>query len=252
MVQPLASAAAEAEPQSFYPKLTLAPPEVNTFDPLGPLCYHRIADSVQTWALAPLFSYTLDRATDFSEFDFLYPLIGYDQFGPEYRFHIIQLFSFSGGQTQSATNVNRFTLFPIYFQQRSAIPELNYTALLPIYGTLKNRLFRDEVHFVMLPLYVQSRKRDIVTDNYLYPIFHLRHGNGLRGWQFWPLIGREHKEITTKTNSWGESELVGGHDKLFVLWPFYLNQTSGIGTDNPQKIMTDSQKAATDALAKMK
>ena len=50
-----------------------------------------------------------------------------------------------------------------------------------------------------------------------------------------PLIGREHKEITTKTNSWGESELVGGHDKLFVLWPFYLNQTSGIGTDNPQK-----------------
>jgi len=92
-------------------------------------------------------------------------VIGYDRFGPEYRFHIIQVFSFSGGQTQSETNVNRFTLFPIYFQQRSATPELNYTALLPIYGTLKNRLFRDEMHFVMLPLYVQSRKKDIVTDN---------------------------------------------------------------------------------------
>lgn len=229
------SSAAEPDSPGYYRKLSLSPPEADTLDPLGPLGYHRAFDTQETWALTPLFSYTFDNATDFSEFDFLYPVIGYDRFGPEYRFHIFQVFSFSGGQTQSETNVNRFTLFPIYFQQRSAIPELNYTALLPIYGTLKNRLFRDEVHFVMLPIYVQSRKKDVVTDNYVYPIFHLRHGNGLRGWQVWPFIGREHKEITTKTNSWGDTEVVGGHDKLFVLWPIYFDQTAAIGTANPQK-----------------
>jgi hypothetical protein len=87
----------------------------------------------------------------------------------------------------------------------------------------------------MLPIYVQSRKRDVVTDNYLYPFFHLRHGEGLSGWQFWPLLGAEHKEITTRTNAWGDVETIGGHDKRFVLWPIYLSQTVGIGTENPQR-----------------
>jgi hypothetical protein len=113
--------------------------------------------------------------------------------------------------------------------------EENYTALLPIYGHLKHRLFRDEVSFVMMPLYVRSRKRDMVTHNYLYPFFHLRHGDGLKGWQLWPLVGHEHKVVTTKTNSWNEVETVGGHDKFFALWPIYFRQTAGTGTDNPEK-----------------
>ena len=44
-------------------------------------------------------------------------------------------------------------------------------------------LFRDEIFFVMFPIYSQTRKKDVVTDNYLYPFFHLRHGDGLHGWQ---------------------------------------------------------------------
>src|SRR5262249_15913845 len=98
---------------------------------------------------------------------------------------------------------------------------------------IKNRLFRDEAHWVMLPFYVQSRKRDVVTDNYVYPFFHLRHGDGLQGWQFWPITGREHKELTTRTNHWGDTEPIAGHHKFFVLWPFFFNQTVGIGTTNP-------------------
>src|SRR5205807_6766435 len=174
-----------------------------------------------------------DDDVDFAEFDFVYPVLTYDRYGSEYRFQIFQLFSFAGGQTQSETNVSRFTLFPLYFQQRSAIPEKNYTAIVPIYGHLKNRLFRDEVKFVMMPLYVQSRKRDLVTDNYVYPLFHLRHGDGLQGWQFLPLAGHEHKNVTSRTNSWGDVETIGGHDKFFVLWPFFHNQRTGTGTDNP-------------------
>ena len=67
--------------------------------------------------------------------------------------------------------VKRFTLFPLYFQQRSPDPNENYTALVPFYGHLKNRLFRDEIFFVMFPIYSETRKRDVVTDNYLYPVF---------------------------------------------------------------------------------
>src|SRR6185369_15783142 len=182
---------------------------------LGPLFYTERKESTRLWAAPPVMSYTLDEEVDFAEFDFFYPILTYDRFGSEYRFHIGQLFSFAGGHTQTDTNVARFTLFPFYFQQRSPIPEKNYTAVVPFYGHLKNRLFRDEVNFVMMPFYVQSKKRDVVTDNYVYPFFHLRHGTGLEGWQFWPLLGHERKIPTISTNVWHETESSAGHEKRF-------------------------------------
>ena len=200
---------------------------------LGPLFRFEEKETQQQWAVPPLGSYTRDRETDFSEFDLAYPILTYDRFGREYRWQFFQLLSLAGGQDQSETNAHRFTIFPFYFQQRSTDPERNYTALIPFYGHLKNRLLRDEIKFVMFPVYAQSRKKDVVTDNWFYPIFHLRHGDGLRGWQVWPLVGREHKEVTTRTDIWGDEETVGGHDKFFAAWPFFLNARTGIGTTNP-------------------
>jgi hypothetical protein len=184
------------------------------------------------WAIPPLFCYGRNESMDTVFYDILWKGITYNRYESEYRWQLVQLFSFAGGHTQSETNVDRFTLFPFYFQQRSPVPELNYTAVVPFYGTLRNRLFRDEIHIVMFPLYAQGRKRDVVTDNYLYPFFHLRHGNGLRGWQAWPLLGKEHKEPTLKTNNWEEVETVPGHDKRFILWPIFVDNLVGRGTTN--------------------
>lgn len=206
---------------------------------VGPFYYDQAVEDdgsfTYTWAVPPLFSYTKNDDVDYEWFDFLWKGITYNRYGSEYRFQFIQLLSFAGGQTQSETNVNRFTLFPFYFQQRSKIPEKNYTALFPIYGTIRGRLFRDEVKFTLFPVYLQTRKKDVETDNYLFPFFHLREGEGLRGWQFWPLVGHEHKEITSRTNNWGDVELVPGHDKSFVVWPFYIRNHAGIGTTNDSR-----------------
>jgi hypothetical protein len=202
---------------------------------LGPLLYRQERDSEETLAVPPIFSHTTDAVTEAEEFDFVYPLLTYDRFGKEYRWQLLQLLSFAGGQNQHEVMRHRFTLFPFYFQQRSTDPTQNYTALLPVYGRLKQRLLRDEIFFVLFPIYSQTRKRDVVTDNYLYPFFHLRRGEALNGWQCWPLAGQEHKGITTRTNSFGETETIGGHDKSFALWPVYLNNSLGIGTENPQK-----------------
>jgi hypothetical protein len=198
----------------------------------GPFFYREERETEKIWAVPPFLSYAQDTGISTLEFDFIYPIITYDRYGDQYRWQVFQLLSYSGGPTQVESERDRFTLFPFYFQQRSSLPDQNYTALIPFYGHLKNRLFRDEVYFVMMPLYVQSRKRDVVTDNYVYPFFHLRHGNGLFGWQFWPLVGHEHKQVTTLTNNFDEIETIGGHDKWFVLWPFFANQTAGIGTTN--------------------
>src|SRR5258706_6064987 len=118
---------------------------------LGPLLSYERREAQTQWALPPLFSHTLDTSVDVEEFDLAYPLFTYDRFGTEYRFQLFQVFSFSGGLDQQEGGVRRFTLFPFYFQQRAADSSLNYTALFPLYGRLKNRLFRDEIRFVLFP-----------------------------------------------------------------------------------------------------
>ena len=213
-------------------KLTLAPGR--RLEAAGPLVSYERGDTQTQWALSPLISHAFDPGTEFEEFDLAYPLLTYDRFGSEYRFQILQVFSFAGGQNQQENAQKRFTLFPIYFQQRSADPSLNYTAFVPFYGRLKNRLFRDEIRFALFPLFSQSRKKDVVTDNYLYPFFHLRHGEALRGWQFWPLAGFEHRDVTTRTNRDGDLQTLGGHNKLFLFWPVFFNQRVGLGTENSE------------------
>ena len=229
--------AAGADPLSAGPlfdefKLTLTPG--HRTEAAGPLFYSEEKETQRIWAVPPLLSYTRDPETESREFDFLYPIMTYDRYGDQYRWQLFQVLSFTGGPTQQETARDRVTLFPLYFQQRSSDPSQNYTAVVPFYGHLQHRLFRDEIFFVMFPLYSKTRKRDVVTDNYLWPFFHLRHGDGLHGWQFWPLVGNEHKEITTRTNGFNEVSTVGGHDSFFALWPLFFNTRSGIGTTNTQ------------------
>lgn len=216
--------------------LTLA--SGHRMEALGPLLSYERKESQVQWTLSPFLSHTFDPETDAEEFDFLYPLFTIDRFGAERRYQLFQLLSFSGGKDQEDTNTTRFSLFPFYLQQRSTDPNLNYTAVLPFYGHVQHRFFRDEMHWIMWPLYLQSRKQDVVTDNYLYPFFHVRHGDALKGWQFWPFYGTEVKGLTTKTNTLDDVITVWGHEKSFVVWPIYLNEALGLGSTNEDRTMT--------------
>ncbi len=178
---------------------------------------------------------TKDSDTDYEEFDFAYPVCTYIRFGAEYRWQFFQFFSFAGGRDPGDGDTRRFSLFPIYFQQRSTDHSQDYTAVFPIHGHLEHRFFRDEIDFTMFPLYSKTRKKDVVSRNMPYPFFSLWHGDGLQGWQVFPLTGHEHKIVTTRTNGFGERQIVGGRDYSFVLWPFFTRATNGIGTDNVVK-----------------
>jgi hypothetical protein len=215
-------------------KLTLDPGHRTEI--LGPLFYREEVQENdswrRTWAIPPLIAHSEIEEIDAVQTDILWKVISYKLYGREYRFQIVQLFSVAGGSTQSETNVHRFSIFPIYFQQRSPLPDKNYTALLPIYGTIKHRFARDEIQFAGFPLWVKTRKREVVTENYLYPVFHWRHGPAVKGWQVWPLLGRERKDFSTITNVWGDPEPVPGHRKAFVLWPIFSDHRLGLGTTN--------------------
>lgn len=213
-------------------QLTLEPGE--RYEVAGPLAYTERTAEWERWALSPFFGYARNPELDVVEFDVLYPLITYDRFGEEYKLRLLLLTTFTGGHNQEGGAVRRFTLFPFFFRQRSPDPAQSYTAVLPFHGRLKDRLFRDEVRFTLFPLYIQSRKRDVVTDNYLFPLVHVRHGDGLKGWQVWPLVGHETKTPVTRTNEFGDVRTTPGHVKSFLLWPILFRENLGIGSTNPE------------------
>jgi hypothetical protein len=206
---------------------------------MGPFYYQQQTAADKIIAFPPFFSSDTDPAIDASEYDSLYPIFSYVRYGTQYRAQLIELFSFSGGQDPDNLERRRFTIYPLYFQQRSPDTNDNYTAVVPFYGHLKGRLFRDQIFFVMFPAYSETRKRDVVNDNYLYPFFNARHGDGMHGWQFWPFYGTEHKVVTTTTNDWGEVITNGGHNQMFALWPIHFRQDNGIGTGNTEKFRAD-------------
>src|SRR5471030_2125226 len=206
----------------FYDQFPLTLDSGRRTEAAGPFFYKQEKDSEKTWAIPPLFSHERDPSIEQSEDDFLYPLLTCEHYGREYRWQLVQLFSFSGGQNPDDSRKKQFTIFPFYFQQRSPDTNENYTALFPIYGHINGRLFRDKIFFILFPIYGETQKRDVVNDNYLYPFFNVRHGDGMHGWQFWPFVGSEHKDVTSKTNGFGDVEIIGGYDSHFVAWPFYF------------------------------
>jgi hypothetical protein len=220
-----------AGPAFSHFRMTLEPGERT--EAVGPFYYSEDTEDVTRWAIPPLFSAARNHAVDSLEIDFVYPVLTYDRFGAEYRFQILQLLNFAGGRTPSDTNAHRFSLFPFYLQQRSADGTRNYTSVLPFYGHLENRFFRDEIDYILMPLWVKTRKKEVITENYLYPVFHRRHGPDLKGWQAWPLVGHETKSAGTRTNHWGDEIPSPGHETRFVLWPFFIDSRSGIGGTNP-------------------
>ncbi|MST00357.1 MAG: hypothetical protein EXS29_03465 [Pedosphaera sp.] len=218
----------------LYHEYRLTLREGERTESFGPFWGSERSDTHAQWAIPPLLSWHAERDGDFEEYDFLYPLLSYNRTGKESRWQLFQFISFSSSGRQDDSTADRTTLFPFYWSQRSQNPDENYTALFPIYGQIKNRLLRDEIEFVLFPLYAKTRKRDVVTQNYLFPFFHTRHGEKLDGWQFWPLIGHEKKDLTQRTDGFGDVTPLGGHEKLFVLWPFYHHNRFGLGTTNEQ------------------
>ena len=150
--------------------LTLRPGEAT--EGLGPIWGSEHSDGSWLWRVSPFVSHLEDPATQRSEYEVLYPIYTYDRFGGEYAARFLQLFEFTGSTTPDEEARARTTVFPFYFYQKSTSPTNGYLAVLPFYGHLRNRLFRDEVSFVLAPLWVSSTKRGVQTDNVLFPFFH--------------------------------------------------------------------------------
>jgi len=121
-----------------------------------------------------------------------------------------------------------YMVFPLFFWGTSP-PEQKHFAFFPIYGTLKNRLARDENFFVLFPIYNHSRIGSRHAKNILFPIIAWTYGGGRRSHRVLPFYTYYKKEgepelwsflwpIVHFSNSDG-TERVPRH--MFMIWPLF-------------------------------
>lgn len=198
--------------------------EFSNLSILGPLVkIQRQGDETVT-ALRPLVYRTSVERDDAAGTSILYPLASVTSVPEQWNLQVLQLLQVNAfrrdepGETEDTS-----MLFPLYIRGESR-EHGTYTSVFPFYGTLYNRLFRDEIHYVLFPLYGRTVAKGTTTRHYLYPFFATIEGQEESGWQFWPLYGRSSGE--------------GRYDKQFVLWPLYLRERAGLDTDNPTERLT--------------
>ncbi len=101
---------------------------------------------------------------------------------------------------------HRLWVLPFYFHGRDTRGE-DYRAIFPLGGRLHEFFLWDEIHFVLFPLYVESRKNEIEAKTVLWPLLSRTEGPGVRRARFFPFYGYNERE--------------GFGRKHFVLWPFW-------------------------------
>lgn len=186
---------------------------------LGPLFkLQRRGDDLDL-AVRPFFYDSSNRRSGTEKSDYLYPLAASSRSPDATNIQVLELYQKNIYRKDQEENAEKGTmLFPFYIKGRSE-KYGPYLSIFPFYGDIYERFWRDEYHFVMFPLYGKTVKGGKTTRNYLYPFLSFSSGENESGFQLWPIYGESRKE--------------GGYSKRFVLWPFFLKESSGLDTENP-------------------
>lgn len=201
---------------------------------LGPLFKLQWQKNDRDLALRPLFYETANPRAKWSSTEYLYPLASSESSPEVSTVQVLQLYQKNTYRKDEADKREKGTmLFPFYISGKSE-KYGPYTSVFPFYGDIYERFWRDEYHYAMFPLYSRTVKKGTTNRNYLYPIFSTTSGDRESGFQVWPLYGQAAKE--------------GVYSRRFVIWPFYMQEKSGLDTDNPtSKFYLLPLYAATDS-----
>lgn len=107
----------------------------------------------------------------------------------------------------------KWEYFPIFWG-RTANNE-TYGGFFPFYGKYKDRFGREEITFILWPIYSKVEYQEHKAYNILWPFFRISKAKDPEnkeygGYKFWPFYGH-FKE--------------GEEERKFILWPFYIRQT---------------------------
>ncbi|MCJ7833049.1 MAG: hypothetical protein MUQ20_01520, partial [Deltaproteobacteria bacterium] len=158
-------------------------------DGAGPFYSQAESPEEREWTLRPFFSFRQNIKEQTEELEYLYPLGLYRKTpeGTLYRF-IPFYSSFKPAQEKvEEEKKEHWDLFP-FFWGKDKEGE-SYGGVFPFGGLFRDRFARDEIQFVLWPLYTRIREGETQTYNILWPIFSLTSGGVRSGFRIWPLYG---------------------------------------------------------------
>lgn len=179
---------------------------------LGPfLEFGRRDDGASLNAVRPLFSTVNDPTNRRSIVDYTWPIANSRTTADENLWRFLFFYGFNH-TTNDAADRYRTWLIPFYFQGRDASGE-TYRALFPVGGTIKDFVGRDEISFVLFPLYSYSTLNDLKTHNVLWPLISRTTSDKghIYRHRFFPFYAVNHHQ--------------GKFHKRAILWPFYTDVT---------------------------
>ena len=172
---------------------------------LGPLISYDHQDDASHVTVRPLLS-SYDSPRTYS---FLFPLGK----STKESAHLIPIYS------RHTTNDEKYdvALFPFFYGRDG---DRNYGGVFPFYGKMYHRFRRDELGFVLWPIYAYNIGDGRTRTDVLWPFFSFYSGSQ-EGFKLWPLYSQRR---------WGDQR-----KSMFVLWPFFIKDERGLDTDQPMK-----------------
>ncbi len=170
----------------------------------GPLLEFADSGTDQRFAFRPFFSREKD-ARGRSVVDVLWPIASFRswQGGADWR-----ILTVMGHDHQAADSVGAYRLWalPVFFLGRNRAGE-DYGAVFPLGGRIDDWFGRDQVSFVLFPLYARSRLNDLQTVHVLWPLISRTSGKGVEQGRVFPL--------------YGYSRRANAMEHSFILWPIW-------------------------------
>lgn len=170
----------------------------------NPFYEDRTTDSGSFFAIRPF--YSCASVHDGQIQDVFWPLYSRKEFKDEQRSRVLLFWYSHTFDSTNRTPRDRTWLLPIYFQGRDVHGE-EYFAIFPLGGTIREFLGRDEISFVLFPIFGKSRVNDVKTTSVFWPIYSRTRGEGIQRDRVFPIVGK--------------SVLANKYEKRFVLWPFW-------------------------------
>ncbi len=183
----------------------------------GPFFIYRRDQRGSEVGFRPFF-YWRSAEDKYSQLEYLYPLGKYKKTPQEVESYLMPFYLTRQDLTRGEKRERNFFL-AFWGETESGEP---YGGFFPLGGSLKNRFGKEEMNFVLWPLYSDSREGENKTYTFLWPIFTRTSGGGREGFKIWPIMGYENKE----------QEYV----KSFFLWPFFHFEKRYLYTNDPVEI----------------
>lgn len=163
---------------------------------LGPLFEsYRKADGSSMKAFRPVWSMESKADGRFAS-DIVWPLSIYRKTRSGSYFWLLPYFG-SAGKNDS---YERY-LFPFWFLERHKNGEYSWF-FFPFYGDMHNFFSYQRIQFILFPLYKYGEKNHVAGNGFLWPLFNMEHGPGMKGFRIFPFYAKRTVDGMRENVSW--------------------------------------------------